>query len=154
MIGLTTPNAAFRFFARQRAENDWVVLDQERDGAIVFQCDDASVAELTAALMNGDLTVLESASGETLARCRNAIGGVLGAPGGTGGSILRARPSGRSRRGRPAAIHLRERASSISLVRQASRRRSHDTIARRPVVSQRRFGTPRIVADVERPGGL
>src|SRR5208282_1828090 len=55
----------------------WVVVDQTRDDATIPYFSDATCAELTGALMNGELAALAYASNETLARCHNAIRGVL-----------------------------------------------------------------------------
>lgn len=56
---------------------EWVVVDLTRNARTVASCRDERGAELIAALMNGDLKALSSASADTVARCREAIHGAL-----------------------------------------------------------------------------
>ena len=77
MLGLTTQPAADRYFLRENAKGEWVILDQQRDGGIVLRCADAEGAEAIAALMNGDLAALARVSPEAVASCQAIIGVVL-----------------------------------------------------------------------------
>ena len=52
-------------------------MDWAREGAIVAHSSDGNGAELIAALMNGDLATLGTASVERLAHCYGAIRGAL-----------------------------------------------------------------------------
>ena len=56
---------------------EWMVVDQTCNARAVASCNDAEGAELMAALMNGDLSALASASPEALTRCRRAMGDLL-----------------------------------------------------------------------------
>jgi hypothetical protein len=69
--------AGTRFLTFPGQGGDWVVVDLTRNAKAVASCRDEQGAELIAALMNGDLTALSSASDDTVARCREAIHGAL-----------------------------------------------------------------------------
>ena len=77
---LKTLSSFLRYSACQGAGGDWVVVDQDRDHQAVIHCCDAEGAAAIAALMNGDLDVLASASTRALAVCHGAIGGALRLP--------------------------------------------------------------------------
>ncbi len=66
-----------RFSTCPGAGGNWAVVDGACNARTVVSCRDAEGAELIAALMNGDLATLASASPDAVARCRQAICGVL-----------------------------------------------------------------------------
>jgi len=68
---------ALRYSANPGAGGEWDVVDQDRNDETVARCSDAHGAKLIAALMNGDVSQLASASPEALALCHVAIGRAL-----------------------------------------------------------------------------
>ena len=66
-----------RFWTCPGEGGDWVVVDTNRNAREVASCADPQGAELIAALMNGDLTALATASPDALTCCRRAIGDIL-----------------------------------------------------------------------------
>lgn len=67
-------------FSTCRAESgEWTVVSQTRDNTIVLHSSDGNGANLIAALMNGDLATLATASAETFAHCYDTVRRMLGA---------------------------------------------------------------------------
>ncbi len=64
-----------RFSTCRVESGEWVVVAE--NDRVVAQSSDGNGAELIAALMNGDLTLLRNAHAETLAQCYNALQGAL-----------------------------------------------------------------------------
>jgi hypothetical protein len=80
MTGVRQVTSVGRFSTFLAPSGDWVVVDQDHNDLAVAHCHDAMGAELIAALMNGDLVVLASASADALSCCQRALGGALSVP--------------------------------------------------------------------------